>query len=72
MKNLITIASNMEMPKNCLECRFCTGEYGAGNEKSYCLLDSDIEGNCLKYKGNRPTECPILSISKMDRVQVLN
>ena len=50
------IQINMPMPKNCYECPLCQGEYGKGNEKSYCAIKSNVK---LKYKGFRPKECPI-------------
>ena len=52
---------NMPMSKNCLDCMFCQGEYGPGNEKSYCALhESDTDDIELKYKGRRPKNCPII------------
>ena len=47
---------DMPMPKNCLICPLCQGEYGPGNEKSYCAIKPNIK---LKFKGWRPKECPI-------------
>lgn len=44
-------------PKNCLDCPLCKGEYGAGNEKSYCSIKSSIQ---LSFKGKRPKDCPII------------
>lgn len=51
---MITI--DMETPKNCSVCPLCQGEYGPGNEKSYCAA-KHVEK--LKYKGGRPKDCPI-------------
>lgn len=48
---------NSEPPKNCLRCPLCQGEYGGGNEKSYCAINPKAK---LKYKGYRPKECPII------------
>lgn len=47
---------NSKPPKNCLDCPLCQGEYGKGNEKSYCAIKPNVK---LKYKGFRPKECPI-------------
>ena len=47
---------DMELPHNCLYCPLCKGEYGSGNEKSYCSISPNIR---LKFKGNRPKECKI-------------
>ena len=55
-----TIGVNMQLPENCLDCPFCQGEYGPGNEKSYCAIKSG--GDKLKYKGKRPSDCPICLI----------
>lgn len=49
---------NSEPPKNCLNCPLCQGEYGKGNEKSYCAIKSEVK---LKYNGSRPKECPIIA-----------
>lgn len=48
---------NSEPPKNCLDCPLCQGEYGKGNEKSYCAINPKVK---LKYRGSRPKECPII------------
>lgn len=48
---------NSEPPKNCLDCPLCQGEYGPGNEKSYCAINPKVK---LKYRGSRPKECPII------------
>ena len=48
---------NSEPPKNCFYCPLCQGEYGPGNEKSYCAIKSEVK---LKYKGSRPKKCPII------------
>lgn len=48
---------NVKPPKNCLYCPLCQGEYGPGNEKSYCVYKPEVK---LKYKGHRPKECPII------------
>ena len=48
---------NSETPKNCLDCPLCQGEYGKGNEKSYCAIKSKVK---LKYRGSRPKGCPII------------
>ena len=49
---------NSEPPKNCLDCPLCQGEYGPGNEKSYCAIKPKVK---LKYRGSRPKECPIIA-----------
>ena len=48
---------NSETPKNCYFCPLCHGEYGPGNEKSYCAVKPNVK---LKYRGSRPKECPII------------
>ena len=53
------IQININPPKNCLDCPFCKGEYGPGNEKSYCSIDANIK---LNWKGNRPKGCPIIVV----------
>lgn len=50
------IQIDMPMPKNCIECPLCQGEYGKGNEKSYCVINPNAK---LKYRGLRPKECPM-------------
>lgn len=49
---------NSEPPKNCLDCPLCQGEYGKGNEKSYCAINPKVK---LKCRGSRPKECPIIA-----------
>lgn len=56
---------NSEPPKNCLDCPLCQGEYGPGNEKSYCAIKSKIK---LKYKGSRPKECPIIKVRLQEEI----
>ena len=51
------------LPKDCGDCYFCYGEYGKGNEKSYCCV-SDLCGSDLKYKGKRPVKCPLKEYKK--------
>jgi hypothetical protein len=46
---------DMQIPKSCMECPLCGGEYGPGNDKSYCKIKPYIK---LTWK-NRPKECPI-------------
>lgn len=55
--NVVTI--EMSAPRNCLDCSLCHGEYGSGNEKSFCAIKSDIK---LKFTGKRPSDCPIQTI----------
>ena len=56
---------NSEPPKNCLYCPLCQGEYGPGNEKSYCVIKPKVK---LKYKGYRPKECPIIKVRLQEEI----
>lgn len=62
MKQLMIIKVDFNIPESCRKCRFCTGEYGPGNEKSYCMIDPTLSGNKLKYGRSRPSNCPIQSM----------
>lgn len=56
-------AINQSIPKNCSACWACQGEYGPGNEKSFCALQGDgSEYIKLKYKGGRPKNCPLIEL----------
>ena len=63
MKYLMTVKVDFDIPESCGKCKFCTGEYGAGNEKSYCMLSPDLCGRDLKYGRKRPDNCPIVESS---------
>ena len=56
---------NSEPPKNCFYCPLCQGEYGPGNEKSYCAIKPKVK---LKYKGSRPKECPIIKVRLQEEI----
>ena len=56
---------NSDPPKNCLYCPLCQGEYGPGNEKSYCAINPKVK---LKYKGSRPKECPIIKVRLQEEI----
>ena len=56
---------NSDPPKNCFYCPLCQGEYGPGNEKSYCAIKPKVK---LKYKGSRPKECPIIKVRLQEEI----
>lgn len=54
------VVIDMDFPKSCLECPLCKGEYGVGNEKSYCGAKADVE--CKWDK--RAKNCPLKEIKE--------
>lgn len=57
------VSINIEMPKNCFECRFNAGEYTKEYyEKRYCLIDSHAI-KLADYK-KRPKDCPLIDNEK--------
>ena len=61
--------NNIEMPKRCVECKFCirqkTNDYGSFGT---CLLQNNKEVNCLVW--SRDANCPLTEIPEIHKTEV--
>lgn len=58
---------DMEMPKNCLYCRFCVD-----NEERMCTvctaLNKDFDNGIIAYENRRRDDCPLIKLPPHGRL----